>query len=48
MSLNALANLILTMLTNLLYGARISDMETAYKMVRRDVFDRLVPRVPPI
>jgi glycosyltransferase involved in cell wall biosynthesis len=42
MSLNALANLILTMLTNLLYGARISDMETAYKMVRRDVFDRLV------
>ena len=42
MSLNALANLILTVLTNLLYGARISDMETAYKMVRRDVFDRLV------
>ena len=41
-SLNALANLILTLLTNLLYGARISDMETAYKMVRRDVFDRLV------
>ena len=42
MSLNGLANLILTLLTNLLYGARISDMETAYKMVRRDVFDRLV------
>jgi glycosyltransferase involved in cell wall biosynthesis len=41
-SLNGLANLILTMLTNLLFGARISDMETAYKMVRRDVFDRLV------
>lgn len=42
LSLNGLANLILTLLTNLLYGARISDMETAYKMVRRDVFDRLV------
>ena len=42
MSVNGLANLILTVLTNLLYGARISDMETAYKMVRRDVFDRLV------
>lgn len=42
MSVNGLANLLLTLLTNLLYGARISDMETAYKMVRRDVFDRLV------
>jgi hypothetical protein len=42
MSVNGLANLVLTMLTNLLYGARISDMETAYKMVRREVFDRLL------
>ena len=42
LSLNGFANLVLTMLTNILYGARISDMETAYKMVRRDVFDRLV------
>jgi glycosyltransferase involved in cell wall biosynthesis len=41
-SLNSFANFVLTMLTNVLYGARISDMETAYKMVRRDVFDRLV------
>jgi glycosyltransferase involved in cell wall biosynthesis len=41
-SVNGLANRVLTQLTNLLYGARISDMETAYKMVRRDVFDRLV------
>jgi glycosyltransferase involved in cell wall biosynthesis len=41
LSLNGMANLGLTMLTNLLYGARITDMETAYKMVRRDVFDRL-------
>jgi dolichol-phosphate mannosyltransferase len=42
LSVNALANLALTTLTNILYGARITDMETAYKMVRRDVFDRLV------
>jgi glycosyltransferase involved in cell wall biosynthesis len=42
MSVNGLANLLLTLMTNLLYGVRISDMETAYKMVRRDVFDRLV------
>jgi dolichol-phosphate mannosyltransferase len=41
MSVNAVANLVLTALTNLLYGARITDMETAYKMIRRDVFDRL-------
>ena len=42
LSVNALANLVLTTLTNILYGARITDMETAYKMVRREVFDRLV------
>lgn len=42
LSLNGIANLLLTTLTNVLYGSRISDMETAYKMVRRDVFDRLV------
>jgi glycosyltransferase involved in cell wall biosynthesis len=42
LSLNAIANHALTILTNLLFGARISDMETAYKMVRRDVFDRLI------
>jgi glycosyltransferase involved in cell wall biosynthesis len=41
MSVNAVANLVLTALTNVLYGARITDMETAYKMIRRDVFDRL-------
>jgi glycosyltransferase involved in cell wall biosynthesis len=42
LSVNGLANLALTMLTNVLYGAHISDMETAYKMVKRSVFDRLV------
>jgi dolichol-phosphate mannosyltransferase len=41
-TMNGIANFVLTTLTNVLYGARISDMETAYKMVRRDVFDRLV------
>jgi dolichol-phosphate mannosyltransferase len=41
-SLNSLANVALTALTNVLYRARISDMETAHKMVRRDVFDQLV------
>lgn len=42
LSLNGLANVALTLLANVLYRARITDMETAYKMVRRDVFDRLV------
>jgi glycosyltransferase involved in cell wall biosynthesis len=42
LSINVIANGALTVLTNLLYGARITDMETAYKMVRRDVFDRLL------
>jgi glycosyltransferase involved in cell wall biosynthesis len=41
MTVNGIANYMLTVFTNLLYGARITDMETAYKMVRRDVFDRL-------
>ena len=41
MTLNGVANYALTALTNLLYGAGITDMETAYKMVRRDVFNRL-------
>jgi dolichol-phosphate mannosyltransferase len=40
-SVNAIANLALTLLTNALYWSKITDMETAYKMVRRDVFDRL-------
>jgi glycosyltransferase involved in cell wall biosynthesis len=42
LSLNALANRVLTMMTNVLFGASISDMETAYKMMRRDVFERLI------
>jgi dolichol-phosphate mannosyltransferase len=41
MTVNGIANLCLTALTNVLYGAGITDMETAYKMMRRDVFNRL-------
>ena len=34
-------NFFLTSLTNLLYGSRLTDMETCYKLVRRDVFQSL-------
>ncbi len=34
-----LANRFLTILTNILYGARLSDMETAYKVFRREALD---------
>ena len=34
-----MANKALTMLTNVLYGARLTDMETAYKVFRREVLD---------
>jgi glycosyltransferase involved in cell wall biosynthesis len=33
------ANRLLTWLTNLLYGARLTDMETGYKVFRRDVVE---------
>jgi glycosyltransferase involved in cell wall biosynthesis len=36
-----LANRFLTTLTNLLYGARLSDMETGYKAFRREVLGGL-------
>ena len=36
-----LANFLLTVLTNLLYGTRLTDMETAYKAFRREVIDGL-------
>jgi glycosyltransferase involved in cell wall biosynthesis len=35
--LSRLANLVLTTLTNVLYGTRLSDMETCYKVFRADV-----------
>ncbi len=35
------ANRLLTWLTNLLYGARLTDMETGYKVFRRDVLSTI-------
>ena len=34
-----LANRFLTILTNILFGARLTDMETAYKVFRREALD---------
>ena len=39
--LKRLANMFLTFLTNILYGSRLTDMETAYKMFRTDAARRL-------
>jgi dolichol-phosphate mannosyltransferase len=36
-----LGNRLLTMLTNVLFGASLTDMETAYKLFRRDVLHKL-------
>lgn len=36
------ANRGLTMLTNLLFGSRLTDMETSHKMMESDIFRRLV------
>jgi glycosyltransferase involved in cell wall biosynthesis len=36
-----LANRVLTMMTNVLFGGRLTDMETAYKAMRRDVLKRI-------
>jgi glycosyltransferase involved in cell wall biosynthesis len=35
------ANRVLTMMTNVLFGGRLTDMETAYKAMRRDVLKRI-------
>lgn len=39
-----LANRALSLLTNVLYGSRLSDIETCYKVLRRDVLGQLVLR----
>ena len=39
-----LANRSLSGLTNLLYGSRLTDIETCYKVLRRDVLERLTLR----
>jgi glycosyltransferase involved in cell wall biosynthesis len=38
------ANRMLTWLTNILYGTRLTDMETAYKVFRREVLHRIALR----
>jgi glycosyltransferase involved in cell wall biosynthesis len=35
------ANRVLTMLTNVLFGARLTDMETGYKVFRRPVLEKI-------
>ena len=35
------ANRVLTMMTNVMFGGRLTDMETAYKAMRRDVLSRI-------
>ncbi|MFO7638753.1 MAG: glycosyltransferase family 2 protein [bacterium] len=39
--LSLLANRFLTLLTNALFGGRVSDMETCYKVIRRPLFQSL-------
>ena len=39
--LHYIGNLILTLITNLLYGTRITDMETGYKVFRREVIKNM-------
>ncbi|HAW49738.1 TPA: glycosyl transferase [bacterium] len=39
--INYLANKFLTSLTNILYGASLTDMETAYKAFKMDVFKKI-------
>lgn len=41
---HTLGNQLLTVITNVLYGTSLSDMETCYKCFRRDVIDGMVLR----
>lgn len=41
---HTLGNQMLTVITNVLYGTSLSDMETCYKCFRRDVIDGMVLR----
>ncbi len=43
--LGRFANFVLSLATSVLYGARVSDMETCYKTFRGDVLRRLLPRL---
>ena len=40
---NRFSNRILTMLSNCLTGLSLTDMETGYKLFRREVIDQLAP-----
>ena len=42
--LHYIGNLFLTLMTNLLYGAKITDMETGYKVFRREVIKDITIR----
>jgi len=42
--LHYLGNLFLTMITNLVYNAKISDMETGYKLFRKEVIKNITLR----
>lgn len=39
--LHLIANKLLTLLTNILYGGSLTDMETGYKIFRKEVLDRI-------
>ena len=39
--LHYLGNIFLTIMTNMLYGAKITDMETCYKVMRREVIEKI-------
>lgn len=41
---HTLGNKMLTLMTNLLFGTALSDMETCYKCFRRDVIDGMTLR----
>ncbi|MBI1935318.1 glycosyltransferase family 2 protein [Candidatus Woesearchaeota archaeon] len=40
--LHYLGNLLLTFMTNALYGAKITDMETGYKVIKREVLKKII------
>jgi len=39
--LSKFANRVLTIFTNILYSSKLSDMETCYKMIRKDILSGL-------
>ena len=38
---NCMANRFLTWLTNILFGSKLTDMETCYKLIKKDVVDKI-------